>query len=82
MDPTEQAKLLLQVTLLQRHDKADKANCIQSEAEYSVVSRKGQELSICEHDVLEFTDVNILRNKQTTDKDETDFEVVNDALPV
>ena len=53
MNPTEKAKLLLQISFLQRHHKAHKSNRIQSETDHTVIGCERQQLRICEDHMLE-----------------------------
>jgi len=53
VNPTEQAKLLFEITLLQRHDEAHKANSVKHEADHTVVGSEWKELGIGENDMLE-----------------------------
>ena len=42
MNPTEKAKLLLQISFLQRHHEAHKSNRIQSETDHTVIGCERQ----------------------------------------
>jgi hypothetical protein len=52
MYPAEKAKLLFQIAFLKRHDEADEADCVKREAENTMVCRKGEQLGVCEDDML------------------------------
>ena len=69
MYPTKQTKLLFKVALFQRHYKPDKSNCVECEADNTVICSKREQLSVCEHYVLTIAscEINILpqRNKSS-----------------
>jgi hypothetical protein len=53
MNPTEQAKLLLQISFLQRHHETHESDRIQSETDYTMIGCKRQQLRIGEDHMLE-----------------------------
>ena len=53
MNPTEQAKLLLQISFLQRHHETHESDCIQSETDHTMISCERQQLRIGEDHMLE-----------------------------
>ena len=53
MHPAEEAELLLVVAFLEGHDEAHEADCVQREADDTVICRKRQEVRVREHDMLE-----------------------------
>lgn len=50
--PAEKAKLLLEISLLERHDKAHESDDVESKADHAVVRCKRRELCIGEDNVL------------------------------
>lgn len=55
MDPAKETELLLQIPLLERHNKPDKANGVEREADDAMVGSKRHQLRVCEHDMLKRT---------------------------
>lgn len=56
MDPTEESKLLTKILPLKICDEADEANNVKHEADESVVTGKGDEISVHKDNVLEVVD--------------------------
>ena len=52
MYPAEEAELLLELTLLQRHNEANEAERVEHEAEHAMIGREGQKIRISEDDML------------------------------
>lgn len=52
MHPTEEAELLLEIALLQRHHKADESYGVKDETDHSVVRGKHREVSVDEDNML------------------------------
>jgi hypothetical protein len=53
VDPAEEPKLLLEVTLLERHDKAHEADCIERKTDNTMVGSERKQLPIGENNMLE-----------------------------
>ena len=51
--PTEKAKLLLEIPLLQRHDKAHEADDIKGEADHAMVGCEWRKLGVGEDNMLQ-----------------------------
>jgi hypothetical protein len=52
MNPAKEAKLLLKISLLKRHDKAHEADRIKREANNTMVGSERKQLSVSENDML------------------------------
>ena len=52
MYPAKQAKLLFEVTLLQRHHKTHEANCVECKADDPMVCGEREEVCVCKDDML------------------------------
>ena len=53
MHPAEETELLLKISLLERHNKTDKANSVKGEAYDTVICSKGKKLSIGKDNMLD-----------------------------
>jgi len=53
MNPTEQTKLLLTISLLQRHNETHEANGVQSETDHAVIGNKRKEIRVGENNMLD-----------------------------
>jgi hypothetical protein len=53
MNPAEEAKLLLKISFLKRHNKAHESNSIERKADNTMVGSEWQHLTVCENDMLE-----------------------------
>ena len=51
--PAEETELLLKISLLERHNKTDKANSVKGEAYDTVICSKGKKLGIGKDDMLD-----------------------------
>jgi hypothetical protein len=79
MDPAKEAKLLFQVTLLQGHHKAHKANGVQSKADHSVIRSKWEQICVSEYDML----VNAMVSGFPIMKiNSSDLEIVDDTFAI
>ena len=67
MNPTEQAKLLLQISFLQRHHETHKSNRIQSETDHTMIGCERQQLRIGKDHMLEEGGVEV-KGYRTTPK--------------
>ena len=81
MHPAEQAELLFQVTLLQRHDESYKANYVERKADNPMVRGEREEICIRKDDMLRSKCV---RETDKTSRDGWDryLEVINDTLSI
>ena len=78
MHPAKEPKLLLEVALFQRHDKAHEPDGVEHEADHAMIGGERKELRISEHDVLFGFQYDI---RMTGDVD-PNLEIVYDALPI
>jgi hypothetical protein len=53
MNPAKETKLLFEISLLKRHDKAHKADRIERKADNTMVGSERKQLSVCKNDMLE-----------------------------
>ena len=67
MNPTEQAKLLFQISFLQRHHETHESNRIQSETDHTMIGCERQQLRIGEDHMLEKGGVKV-KGYRTTPK--------------
>ena len=78
MYPAEEAELLLELTLLQRHNEANEAERVEHEAEHAMIGREGQKIRVSEDDMLRWG-----MSMQTFERrGRTYLEVVDNALAV
>lgn len=53
MHPAEQAKLLFEMTLLQRHDKPHETDCVECKADDPMVCGEREEVRLCKDHMLQ-----------------------------